>query len=81
MYLPAPTIYNSDKVDCYPVNAGSSPSNTGVPCNCGDFGNNNYYPEWGATWELVGDGYVVIPGVITIPSDNVNSVCIGAPNW
>jgi hypothetical protein len=82
MYLPSPTIYNSDRVDCYPVNAGTgSAPNTGVPCNCGDFGTNNFLPSWGATWQLVGDGYVIIPGVTTITSDNVNSVCSGAPNW
>lgn len=81
MYLPNPTIYNSDKVNCYPVNAGFGVNPSQIPCNCGDFGNNNYYPSWGATWELVGDGYVIIPGVTTVSSEPVISVCSGAPNW
>lgn len=81
MYLPNPTIYGSDKVDCYPVTAGGTAPNTGIPCNCGDSGSNNYYPQWGATWELIGAGYITIAGTIALPSDNILSVCIGAPNW
>ena len=81
MYLPSPNIYVSDKVDCYPVTNGGTAPNTGIPCNCGDIGSNNYYPQWGATWELVGPGYITIAGTTTISSDNILSVCTGAPNW
>ena len=82
MYLPNPTVYNSSKVNCFPVNATIGPFvQTGVPCNCGDNGDNNTLPAWGATFQLIANGYATIPGALTIPSANVNTVCIGAPNW
>jgi len=82
MYLPNPTVYNSDRINCYPVNAGAGANPSGTPCNnCGDTGNNNRLPAWGAAWELIGNGYVTIPGTIAPPACNVNAVCTGAPNW
>lgn len=74
-------VYNSDKVNCYPVNGGVGSNPSGVPCNCGDNGDNNLLPNWGATWELIGDGYVTIPGALPPLGCNVNTVCTGAPNW
>lgn len=81
MYVPNPTVYNSDRVNCYPVNAGSSPNPSVVPCNCGDNGSNNLLPGWGATWELIGDGYVSIPGILPPPACNITTVCTNAPIW
>jgi hypothetical protein len=81
MYLPNPTIYDSDRVNCYPVNAGSGVNPSAVPCNCADVGNNNIGPGWGATWELIGDGYVTILGAIPPDPCIVNNVCVNAPNW
>ena len=80
MYLPIPDIYTSSVVNCYPATAGVT---SGNPCNnCGDVPDkNNYLPSWGATWELLGTGYVTISGTISPPSLNVNTMCIGAPNW
>lgn len=80
MYLPNPDIYTSSVVNCYPATAGVT---SGNPCNnCGDVPDrNNYLPSWGATWELLGTGYVTISGTIPPPSLNVNNMCIGAPNW
>lgn len=83
MYLPNPTVYDSDKVNCYPVKAGTTSNPSGAPCNnCGDNGlGNNYLPSWGATHHFIGDGYVTIQGVIPPPACNITAICTNAPNW
>ena len=81
MYVPNPTVYNSDRVNCYPVTAGVKPNPSIAPCDCGDVVSNTIKPAWGASWELIGTGYVPISGVIPPAPCAINTVCIGAPNW
>lgn len=81
MYIANPTVYNSDRINCYPVTAGTKPNPSIAPCDCGDVVTNSIKPSWGASWELIGTGYVPISGVIPPTPCAINTVCIGAPNW
>lgn len=81
MYVPNPTVYTSDRVNCYPVTAGVKPNPSIIPCDCGDVVTNTIKPSWGASWELIGAGYVTLSGTTAPPVCNVTAVCTNAPSW